>query len=548
MKKKFLHVLALTSLMVFSQGVKATTNIYASGLTGELQGSDYNITYVLNEVAVSGEFQVINTDGDVIKSIPLTSLNKGANTATIDPDDVPVGTYRWQIKVTADGSVATPTKKTDNAWSQLQFWAPRGVAIDNNPESAYFGRVYVSETQGGTVTNRTTQNGIYILDPLFADVTSQGATSYKGGQTWNATSSPFRICVAPDGRVFMSDFSDGHSGVYIMDPANPSGAFTQVFGGSRQTSGLFINGGVDVGGSTVHCYVTGEGENMKLFTLDEDYIPAGTGNTGNNLLQYNLGTNTSWDAAPSAVVFASKNLLLNGNCTIAPDGRGGWWIIQSRGTAEGNVSGCPSLIHINTSGAVNFNSGNNKPLVPYTVASGMAVSLDYKQLAMCTVNNTMVVYNITYDASDVPTLTTAYTITPVLGNNTQGLAFDVAGNLYVVSNTQERLGMWALPKTENTHTTPARSIYEITGTGTLTSLDDSSPSRFNVYPNPTRDMLTIKAEGELINTIRVFNITGGLVWVMQNVNNSEYTVDMSALPQGSYFVNINNKTVKVVKQ
>ena len=68
----------------------------------------------------------------------------------------------------------------------FQFYSGRGVAVDNNPESPFFGRVYVSESAGGLISEgtpvnpRTTQKGIYILDAALSDVTNQGAKSYTG--------------------------------------------------------------------------------------------------------------------------------------------------------------------------------------------------------------------------------------------------------------------------------------------------------------------------------------------------------------------------------
>lgn len=131
----------------------------------------------------------------------------------------------WQIKATAE-SVARPVKMTGDE-ETLKFYNAYGVAIDNNPESPYFGRIYVASSKGGTSAGRTTDQGIYIMDPLFGDITNQSNKAYDGGITWSSSNSPFRLAIAPDGRVFMCDFSDGNSGIYVMDPSKPDGKIHQ---------------------------------------------------------------------------------------------------------------------------------------------------------------------------------------------------------------------------------------------------------------------------------------------------------------------------------
>ncbi|MFR9165307.1 MAG: hypothetical protein ACLVKO_03385 [Dysgonomonas sp.] len=464
MKKVLLCLLTFVSSVAMAQvPPPPVANIYASGLKGELQGDGtYKVNFFLNTEPTSVEFQVLNGE-EIVKTIPINFFYLGENTLIVNPADIPVGTYTWQIKATAE-NFTEPVKFSDENLSQMQFFGPRGVAVDNNPKNPNFGRIYVSETQAGTVTDRTTNNGIYILDPLFNDVTGQGATAYAGGETWSSTSSPYRICVAPDGRLFMSDWSDNHSGIYIMDTSNPSANFTQIFGGTRDANGLFAKDGVNIGGSTPHCWVLGEGENTKLYVFDEDYLNTENGVTkGNNLLQYNIGTKTLWEEAPSAIAYndaANGSVQLNGNTSIAPDGRGGWWISQYRATDAASV---PSLIHVNTEGNIDFNSGNTPSLLGASFTGGMAVSPDFKKLAIGTARKTLQILEINFDDAGIPSLTPLYTIA-TLGDYTAGLAFDVAENVYLVSNSNERLSAWAIPKAENSFTTPARAEFTFTGT------------------------------------------------------------------------------------
>ena len=72
------------------------------------------------------------------------------------------------------------------------------------------------------------------------------------------------------------------------------------------------------------------------------------------------------------------------------------------------------------------------------------------------------VFSINYDGENVPTISQLYE-TSVYGTNVDGIAFDVADNLYVASATKERLYVYATPKGagENIFTTPAPSAEYI---------------------------------------------------------------------------------------
>ncbi|MCL2072992.1 MAG: choice-of-anchor J domain-containing protein [Marinilabiliaceae bacterium] len=72
-------------------------------------------------------------------------------------------------------------------------------------------------------------------------------------------------------------------------------------------------------------------------------------------------------------------------------------------------------------------------------------------------------------------------------------------------------------------------------------------STLSVYPNPATDKLYISSEIS-INAISLFDATGRIVLVYEKVGNSEFTIDISGLSSGVYFVNIDDTTIKVVKK
>lgn len=88
------------------------------------------------------------------------------------------------------------------------------------------------------------------------------------------------------------------------------------------------------------------------------------------------------------------------------------------------------------------------------------------------------------------------------------------------------------------------SVDAVLGTG---GFDASS---FRYFPNPVKDVLNISYSSD-ITGVSVYNLLGQLV-LAREVNATETAVDMSALADGTYIVNItsgeNVKTLKVVKK
>ena len=334
-----------------------------------------------------------------------------------------------------------------------------------------------------------------------------------------------------------------------MNPAAPSANFKPVFSGlTRASNGLSSLNGVNVHGSISHCWVTGTGENTKLYTFDQDFVNTTATNTG-NVLQYNIGTlQTPWQTAPSAVVYndgLNGNLQQNFNSCLAPDGKGGWWISQYRATDAATI---PSLIHINDAGVLNFNSGITPLLIGNSVMGGMAVNYEGTRLAMgC--QDEIKVLAISYNVTGTPTLTLLHSIKPAMGTNSAGLAYDRAGNIYLISNSSERLGVWAMPKSDNSFTTPAPSKYRISVIRAGIELIEGAKNLVKVYPNPASEFIRIESDNTL-QQVELYDFGGRL---LRSVNASENKIQLSIdqLQKGIYLLKIrtdkgitNNRIIK----
>lgn len=489
-------------------------NIFASELTMTKSGSTYTFSYRLNEDATDVTLQLLYEDA-VIQQKSVGAQAKGAQSLSIDSADIlwperhNDDHLAWAIKATAEPINAI--SKLSNDDTPYQFYRPFGVAVDNNPESEYFGRVYVTNTKTGKCSaGRTTANGLFAFD---AGLNALNTTAYTGGVAWNdATTngnSPFRLNVAPDGRVFLCDWSDAHSGIWIAPQGGITGDFTQLFQGTNDGTGICTNtSGDSIHGSISACWVEGTGADTKLYTMDEDYL---VGGKPGNMLRYDIGESTSWDQKPSAVAFnnaANDTPIVNWTLKMVSDQHGGWWIIQYR-YAENSQQ--PSLIHVQN-GLIDYNTGGEQ-LLDNSRNGGLAVNQDGSRIAT-TSQQQINVWDVTYkEDGSFESISPAFEITKDtisgLGASSNDVAFDPAGNLYYVSNTSERLVVIGLPKAENSFVTAARSVFTIPlPVNSIPTAIDSDPS--DLSGSSTRKFikdgqLFIKRDG------RIYTVTGQLV-------------------------------------
>lgn len=432
----------------FVTNIPEIPNIFAS----ELNFKDGMFTFRLNTDATSATLR-IEKEGQQLGSFELGALAMGAHEITN-----PFNTFdfdAYELTVSAE-PVSYPALVSDDD-KVFSFSTPVGVTVDKTPNSPYFGRIYVTNAEDGSAGGRATTKGVYILSSDFVDVTEQGNNAYNGGVSWgshepgkNYQLALARPGVAPDGDVYIPSATAASSGVYIMNPAEPSAAFTAVFGGKRNgVSGKIKKDGVVVADPVMHCVITGYGEKKRLYTMNHD-ISSGT--LSSSIWRYNIGAvELPWDKAPSAKAYDDQQYgkMQNGSGQIARDGRGGWWLSQYRYTSTEAV---PSLIHV-TDGKMDLNVGTG---IATSQQGGMAVNADGSLVAIGRELGTIAVYEATYNAKGKPTLKERNVISYGAGMETSitmGCEFDAAGNLYIVTPTDHKLYVFTMPTLDNTFTT-----------------------------------------------------------------------------------------------
>lgn len=512
--KKILLTAALAVLG--SAAAMAQANVYASSVKAE----GNVVSMVLNTDADEVILEVLDANGDVIGTAELGKGVKGLNTFTVEDvvGEYEAGSYAYRVTCKA-AAVTEFAQVSDDNDELLQISNTRGVALDNNPASPFFGRIYATSIAANGKAGARMGTGLYILGADGSDVTAQEGTPYAGGESWSGNSGPMRPFVAEDGNVYICDWTDGHSGVWVMDPAAPENDWRAVFGGTRNGDGLSSENGVNIHGSVNGLFLTGTGENLKLYTIDEDLNPYGDGYE--HLVRYDLGTQTTpWVVAPSQtydIFYIVKEdetkaaRLVNANQSCRYDAHGGAWISQYRFQADAY----PCVSHINlTTGEYDFTSlvDKNGELIEgvfsgTTPVGSLGVSPDGKYVAVG--NGAKVsVAEATYDENGVPSLELKYESALKVGARPFDIAFDVAGNLYVANNDNgSGIVIFALPKEENSYTTQANDKISLEASGVANLGIDANvaPVYFDMMgrtiSNPEAGKLYIERRGEKVSKV-----------------------------------------------
>ena len=486
---------------------------YAYGLKADVQGTETVFSFNLTGDADDVRIEVNDPQGNTVE-FDLGALNAGSHTYTVDNDRVNNSKLQWRIYVSA------PQTTVVNKYASQAFARSSGVAVDKSGSSAYQGSIYVGV---GTASTERAQ-GVYRLDANLNVVAGPvGSSDFISTQY----SSPFRLDVLPNGTVLACDWSDSHSGIYTINPANLS--MSQMFAGTRQSDGGFLYNGATIGGSTTCATVVGKDENTKLYVFNEDL--------GNVVSRYDIGTATSINFAPNAIFSTPSAKLINTNVDIAVTDNG-FWATQSRSTGN-NTSDVPSFLYCDLNGNIIVNGANYANIVPSS-RSAVVVNRDNSILVLSGFDGEIRVFDISWNGN-TPTLTPKYTFSTG-GAKPEQIEFDLAENLLVAN--ENCVEAYALPGVTKQGVTEGPE-FVVTQSG-IEGI--AVCSHVKVYPNPAVDVITLEAD-TTITDIAVFSASGAVVALSPAYDGNKASLSVANLAPGIYFAKINGtKTVRFVKR
>lgn len=515
-------------------------NAFAYGLSSELSAdqTQFTLNYSLNDTANSATLVFFNGVNQV-KTVILTDTVPGSYIKQIDINDLPSNvTLTWSVVVNSDIVAAPTVDKT-----VYSFYHSQGVAVDKNYESPYYGRIYATESYNPSKTgyhSSTLLDGLYVFDPQLQPVTNEnGNYGFLGGQTFPAkftdgtttSYAPRKVRVTEDGRVFITGQNDAGCCLWEVDPSNMNANFTKVISGTQNAIYEFVDGSSNfIAAPNVGFDVKGSGENLKLLMLSGNKNGIAFAYSGYRIDEYNLGTATTWTTVPSSNIAAlsGKYTIASTNASVTYDNEGGVWYSQARAAATDEQ---PSLVHVNSEGVEDFFNGTGYNRYG---GSGIAFNKDFTKLAIgedriSATQGVVRIYTVSKDADGKPVLTKDYDVT-TCGRNNNDICWDMADNLYVVNSSNEKLEVFALPRTSGDVATPAASKYafKIVSTG----IESANVKAAQVIAG--KGIINVIGEA---NSIEVYTITGILV----SRNHTDITCDA-----GIYLVRVDGQTTKVV--
>ena len=422
---------------------------YASSLTN----AGGIISFRLNESA--DNVYIISNAGATTNQ--LGPMAAGLQSVTLSIS----GTYQVAAFKASPPGFATAVAPNRGAILQIgtdtpltRFNQPRGLTVNTNPTSPTFGRVYVSNGTNGTTTNsvfganRTlVGKGIYMLNPDMSDALGLGDNASTAGIDWVAgsTVSPYRLSIGQDDNLYIADFSDVNGSLYVTDADVSAASGFNVLGGPKGSPFPVTTNRIH--GSIAAAVVEGSLAlgNLTAYVIDEDLQPdrvTTTQNARNTLWRHaigatlpgpetlptRIGTTTPW------INFASQTMDVhrgtNGNFYVndyrsAGTDRGGLYVLDA--------AGVPLWNSLTASLAMGFAAD----LLRASGGGAISPRGDYVAVINLESNGMTVVPLI----EGIPDLTNRLVFHGFGASSPQGrdLAFDIAGNLYAISQGAQAL-------------------------------------------------------------------------------------------------------------
>jgi len=508
MKRSSILIAALT--LILGLTTTAYANVYATNLavsaeviTTGATNTSVEISFLLNEDADSGVDVKIYSGATLVRTITLATASMGANSVTWDGTDaggatLPDGDYTFEVTASDDGHTEW-TKISDPL--KTVMYSPKGVAVNRNLDSEFFGRVYISNGYAGTSPNTGAfynGKGIYMYNAV------QDTIAFAtGGIAWASSSeSPGKTSIGLDDKIYVTEY--GNDLLYGFN-GDMTGALNVLEADNRLTD-QYISAN----------WVHGSGADRAIYTADMHYA------TGRGIVKYELGLNDEMPAGDTGIEVIQRPNNGYYQSDVEVDSQGNIYFTQFRG-AGGQAY---PLMKYNPYTGTQLTIADTIWAVPMGIYGAKGLALDEA--------SNRVVWANEYDGDvlvhDATTGAILDTIVTGQGRN-KDLAFDAAGNLYTIDNNTEYWNVWSAPDGANSFTTPGRQTITIE---TPVVVSDVLINEFDTNTSTAEYI-------ELFNTtdVAIDLATAGYSLVFYNGNgDAEYqtTALTGSIPANGFFV------------
>ena len=487
---------------VFASNVKINAGVTNVSVA---QGTSITISYILNEPASAGVTIKVLSGATAVRTISIATGNagttRGTNTVVWDGkndsgNNVPGGDYSASITAASSGYSGWTVTSDDNNDGNYS-WEARGIAVNRNTNSPYYGRVFVGNSSAGPGSSNGDLVGIQKLN-ADGSAADEGGFS-TGGVAWGGgLFAPWKIRVSDDDQVYVEDWYN-NGDVYRFDALLATNSMLHVLradnDGTANLTGMAVAG---TGESTLLWMADNSGGSGILkYAVTADGTCA-TNDTGTNV----VGVGGSLDSAPFDVA-----LDRGGNIyTIQNSGNAAMRVLAFPAYDPATNGGLPELT--NTIWAVG--AGDDT----YAGAHGLAVDPTGTYVAVACwgvsgwvngsttvfyATNGVVVTNVDLGVS-IPSKHTTNPASPLdpMHHMDTDCDWDAVGNLYYLDNWP---GVWRAvsPPGTNQATTVALPIVRVIGSVQppyITGIDFSA------------GMLTIHFTGASSDPASVFVLLG----------------------------------------
>ncbi|MBQ8386506.1 MAG: N-acetylmuramoyl-L-alanine amidase [Paludibacteraceae bacterium] len=405
-----------------------------------------------------------NEAGNEVGRYQLDYVAKGANTITLSEHDIPTPNIRlnWGVELHADAikETATLVEITDQSRGIYDFYSMMGVVVDNDPESNEFGKIYIQMALNGASDGKTTraQNqtaGIFIYDQQLNELNNPSnkgiLPTLPNGYTELGTNREAmkRLTINPKTRDF----------VFCNNIAKEGAVWSVSRDNLTSLASNLIDGVDGISHVNAICY----DEEGSLYVLAN----INTGYTTYKLYKFTNGNKTE-------LTLNNAKPFVDSDVAITSDGRGGLWMAQRRS----GITQYSILSHVNIEqNKIDFMLDSEAEYADWFVGNCYrgAIAYNKKENILAVHGNTCaMLFKVNYDsATNIPTIT-KWLKAPLTGNNTDGLAFDYAGDLYVVNSTEEKFRKFAVPTERNVCFVPAQKAQVIDKKLNLRDTEDNS--------------------------------------------------------------------------
>ena len=451
----------------------ARANVYATDikfdgsrtLVTSNAGGNLNISYILNEPATLGVTISISANSNVVRTIPVAAgangTLRGANLVRWNGDDangisVTPGPYTVSITAAASGYTNwTQISRDTNAGNYV--FEPRGVAVDNNSNSLYYGRVFIGSAGTGPSPTTTPGDNDIILklnaDGTFADDGPDGNGGFNGIFDDGQGDVPQKLRVGDDDRLYMMDITSlGEVVAFDMALTTNQVVLNQ---NNYTDNPFYLNGTLPSGLGWFSMDVTDTATtNGRIWLGEIDADGAGVWNWHmiNGIADTNDDSGTQAVAVGGNLsVAASGGLMVDTNFDI--------YVGQDLTAANATNAACMDFLNwegttLSNSPAWTAGAGDSTFLGVYDTTIDSRNNPKYVACAMNSqpVTNGVRILDALTGATIVPNLDPT--------NQYYATAWDNAGNLYAVTGSTHLLRVFSPPGTNEATTVAAIQVGE----------------------------------------------------------------------------------------